>query len=409
MALSVHDARIGLHADKTRLVLDLSEKTDFRVFVLQNPWRMVVDMPDFDWRVGNISKPVKSGITGVRQGKLQPGISRVVIDLKGPVLIRSVFVLPHQKDKSDRLVIDFRTASRGQFLEQQKGQVFGKLKVIEPAQMNTTLMSMPVPASPQAASKPLTKQVSAAGHMALPQHKPSSAKWEKPLIVIDPGHGGVDPGAIGANRAMEKHVVLSMAKVLKKQLEATGRYNVVLTRNKDKYLRLHQRVSLARKQGGDLFISLHADSIGKSNVRGSSVYTLSEKSSDEQTERLAARENRADLIAGVDLSAEDEVVANILVDLAMRDTMNQSTFFANTLVDEMKSRGIHTLDNPHRFAGFAVLKAPDIPSVLIELGFMSNKNEARMLASAAYQGKLAKTLLQSIDSYFRRVRQNQRS
>ena len=191
-------------------------------------------------------------------------------------------------------------------------------------------------------------------------------------------------------------------------LESTGRYEVHLTRHNDTYLRLYKRVDFARNKKADLFISLHADSIGKSNVRGASIYTLSEKASDAQTARLAERENRADLIAGVDLSHEDEQVANILVDLAMRDTMNQSNFFAGTLLDRMRSSNIRILEKPLRHAGFAVLKAPDVPSVLIEIGFMSNKYEAEQLARPAYRDQIGRALVSGIDSNFEKIRRNQR-
>lgn len=263
---------------------------------------------------------------------------------------------------------------------------------------------------------------SAASGMAMPGYKPPTgssnnytrapvppAITKKPLIVIDAGHGGVDPGAIGSNGVFEKHITLAAARELQRALNATGRYRAELTRGGDKYLKLYQRVSIARKKKADLFISLHADTIGKSNVTGASIYTLSEKSSDAQTEKLAARENKADLIAGVDLSTEDEEVANILVDLTMRDTMNQSKFFANTIVSEMAGNGLKTLERPHRYAGFAVLKAPDIPSVLIELGFLSNRREAERLSTPAYRHQIIRALIKGIDGYFEKVRINQKT
>jgi N-acetylmuramoyl-L-alanine amidase len=240
-----------------------------------------------------------------------------------------------------------------------------------------------------------------------PVKAPASGK--KPVIVIDAGHGGVDPGALGANGVYEKQVTLNMARALKEELEKTGRYKVLLTRNKDAYLKLYKRVEFARANHADLFISLHADSIGKSNVRGASIYTLSEKASDEQTALLADRENRADLIAGMDLNTSDEQVATILVDLTMRDTMNQSKFFANKLVGHMEDGSIQMLDNPHRFAGFAVLKAPDIPSVLIEMGFMSNPREAEQMNKPEYRRTLARSLIKGIDGYFAKLQQMQRS
>lgn len=412
LALTVRDVRIGQHPDKTRIVFDLSEKTEFRTFVLTDPWRLVVDMPVFGWEAGMTPVSAGSGVRLLRQGPLQPGYSRIVIDLDRQAAIRSVFVLPRDGAKPERLVIDIKPGER------DEGKVFGLLKP-EGAGLAQAAVDIPPPRPappvlPVTAPRPVPAEparISAAppdaGVLPVPPQKPGIAgPGEKPLIVIDPGHGGIDPGAPGANGLHEKHVTLAVAKELKKQLEETGRYRVVLTRENDSYLRLFQRVEFARRHGGDLFISLHADSIGKGNVRGASVYTLSDKASDEQTEKLAMRENRADLIAGVDLAAEDAMVANILVDLTMRDTMNQSRFMANTAVDALKSRGVRILENPHRYAGFAVLKAPDVPSILVEMGFMSNANEAQLLSTNSFQRLLASGLVRSIDAYFSRAAKN---
>jgi len=228
----------------------------------------------------------------------------------------------------------------------------------------------------------------------------------KKIIVIDAGHGGNDPGALGAGRLKEKNITLAASRELKRQLEKTGKFKVYLTRDNDRYIKLYKRVAIARMRKADLFLSLHADSIDKPNVRGASIYTLSDKASDKQTAKLAARENQSDLIAGVDLTHEDKDVANILLDLAMRDTMNQSKFFANTVVDQMRRNGVRILERPHRYAGFAVLKAPDVPSVLFEMGFMSNRSEARLLNTTEYRQKIASALVDSIKAYFEKVRQN---
>ncbi|HEY8191914.1 MAG TPA: N-acetylmuramoyl-L-alanine amidase [Alphaproteobacteria bacterium] len=417
-ALTVQEVRFGEHPDKVRIVLELSEATDFRVFLLPDPWRIVIDMPDFGWQVKAVPTPVTSGIRSIRQGALQAGVSRIVIDMNKPVVIKSVFTLPRDRTAPERLVIDFAGASEAAF-RAQKGKVFGRLNVegqpplssaplvaAEPSPQQMARNNVPVPPSIPLRDAEIDNDSSDSG-VTLPPRKP--ARDGKPLIVIDAGHGGIDPGAIGSGGIAEKNVTLTMAKELKRQLEASGRYRVMLTRDKDTYLRLHQRIVYAREKEGDLFISLHADSIGKGNVRGASVYTLSENASDEQTEMLAQRENRADLIAGVDLSAEDEVVVNILVDLTMRDTMNQSSFLANTVVDSLNGNGIRTLENPHRSAGFAVLKAPDVPSILIEMGFMSNGADAQMLSGAAFQQKFAKSIVRSLDQYFEKVHQSDRS
>ena len=196
-----------------------------------------------------------------------------------------------------------------------------------------------------------------------------------------------------------------MSKELKAALEKSGKYDVKLTRDSDHYVKLRDRVALARKWGGDLFISIHADSIEKRNVRGASIYTLSDKSSDAQTAKLAARENRSDIIAGVDLTHEDQAVANILIDLASTHTKNQSRYFANLMVDSFKDQNVNILPNTHRYAGFAVLKAPDIPSILIEAGFLSNRKEAELLSTKEYRARIITTIYKGIDNYFTRLAQ----
>jgi N-acetylmuramoyl-L-alanine amidase len=225
----------------------------------------------------------------------------------------------------------------------------------------------------------------------------------RPLIALDPGHGGVDPGTVSSGGTREKDVTLATARELARQLEATGRYVVVLTRTDDRFLRLRQRVEAARTAGADLFLSLHADSIENRRVRGASVYTLSEIASDREAAALAAKENSADLIAGLDLSGESAEVRTILIDLAQRETMNQAAVFANLVIPELSSTG-GTLRNGHRFAGFAVLKAPDIPSLLIEMGYLSNREDEELLLSPEYRIRLARALVRAIDHYFADLR-----
>lgn len=377
-ALSIENVRFGEYSDKIRLVLDLDQTSDFRAFMLPDPYRMVIDLPSFTWNAGEVQKPQAAGILATRQGNLEPGISRIVFDLNRPVAIQSAFILKRNNAQKDRLVIDFANVSQSVF-NKTRSKTFGTLK-------NPAVASAPQP----------------------PVSTAPKPRGEKPLIIIDPGHGGVDPGAIGANGVYEKHVALKLSKELKKQLLSSGKYRVKMTREDDRFIKLGNRVKYARNHAGDLFISVHADSLRNPKVSGASVYTLSEKASDAQTARLAARENKADLIAGLDLDVEDEEVANILLDLSMRDTMNQSKFFANTLVDSFNTKSIRLLQRPHRFAGFAVLKSPDIPSVLVEAGFMSNKAEAAKLNTSSHRQKIAKALKHGVDRYFAQVAKNQR-
>lgn len=222
---------------------------------------------------------------------------------------------------------------------------------------------------------------------------------EPPLIVIDAGHGGNDPGTIGSRGTHEKHITLEYAKALQLALHRSGRYRVQLTRNDDRFIILRDRIKIAQKAKASLFISLHADSAPRDNARGLSVYTVSEKASDAEAEALAARENKVDILSGLDLSHERADVADILISLAQRDTKNQSSLLADILVQELGKR-VKLLNNPHRFAGFAVLKAPDIPSVLIETGFLSNREEERLLKSDRHRDKVIEGIVAAIDAYY---------
>lgn len=413
-ALSLESIRFGEHPDKTRMVIDLNKQTAFKAFVLDTPYRLVIDLPKFSWQVSAITKPKSGAIKEIRHGPQGADKARLVVDIAHPIAIRSAFILPKAGGKPDRLVIDFEKVTQSAYTS-RKDRTFGNLKVAQAPkrtdkiqnfvrQKNLNSKNEVASATNDSIVKPTTKPQPPKTIAARP-----ASPVRKSIVVIDPGHGGQDPGAVGANGFREKDVTFLTAKELKKQLESTGLYKVYLTRTTDKYLKLHRRVAIARKKNADLFMSIHADSINKPNVRGASIYTLSDKASDAQTARLAARENQSDLIAGVDLSHEDKEVANILLDLSMRDTMNQSKFLANTLVDTMKARGMKMLTRPHRFAGFAVLKAPDVPSVLVEVGFISNAREAAMLKTSSHQRKIAASLVDGVNVYFSKIRKNNSS
>ena len=360
--------RIGLHADKVRVVLDASAKIPVRSFELVNPYRVVLDLPEVDWRIGATDGETGLGpITGYRFGQFAPGRARVVFDLTEPRIVDRVFHLEPTAGRPWRLVVDLKAAT---------------------SEAIAARMTQPLPPPPVAGGQPA----------AIPVPRPDRAP-SKRVVAIDPGHGGVDPGAIGPRGVHEKTIVLAMARQLKEALEKNGRYRVVLTRDRDTFLRLRERVAIARAANADLFISLHADSIRERTVHGASVYTLSERASDKEAADLAARENRADLIAGIDLSAESDEVANILIDLAQRETMNHSARLARSLMEEMR-KVTRFLPKAHRFAGFAVLKAPDVPSVLIELGYLSNSNDVGRLMRPRHRARLAAAIARGIDAYF---------
>jgi N-acetylmuramoyl-L-alanine amidase len=221
-----------------------------------------------------------------------------------------------------------------------------------------------------------------------------------PLVMLDPGHGGIDPGCIGARGTYEKDIVLSTAHELARQLGASGRFRVALTRTDDEFVALPERVARAREANADLFLSIHADALPEERMRGASVFTLSEQASDKEAAALAARENQSDeLVGGVDLSRHTPEVSDILLDLTRRETNNESIKLARDLVNELGQR-VRLLNNTHRSAGFAVLKAPDIPSALVEIGCLSNREEETLLQAGAYQRRIALGLVQSVTDFF---------
>ncbi len=366
-ATDVSAVRIGLHKDKTRFVIELSEKPVYNIFYLPNPYRIVIDMQELNWKASQTGSRKKGVIDNYRYGLFRKGTSRLVLDLNAPVKIIRQEILPPSEGKPYRFFIDVMKTSDKTF------QAFVK------ATRKTKLAVVPTPVQ------------------KLPQFK----KSKKLIIVVDAGHGGIDPGATGRSGAYEKNLTLQVAKKVRAQLNKNPKYKTVMTRDDDTFLSLRERVGVARKYNADLFISIHADSIGRSDIRGSTVYTLSENASDDEAAALAKANNKSDVIAGVDLEAQDDTVQGILIDLAQRETMNFSVKFAKLLIPEIARSGMKVGGKSHRFAGFRVLKAPDVPSVLVELGYLSNSHDERILKSAKGQTKLAVSITKAIEKYFR--------
>lgn len=313
----------------------------------------------------------------------------------------------------DRLVVDVATARLEEELSIPPNYKGKLLRSVRSGQFNPTtariVFELSGPATVLKAATQISRGKATLTIAITPSGRTASAttpeapavKKEKPLIVIDPGHGGIDPGASGSGRGFEKDIVLEHAFALKRALLDTGRYRVLLTREGDHFIRLRDRVEIARKAGASLFISLHADSAEGKSPRGLSVYTVSDEASDKESEALAAKENKADVLAGFNLAEEQKDVADILISLAQRETKNNSSLLADTLVKVLRKENIKLLENPHRFAGFAVLKAPDVPSVLVEIGFISNKEEEKLLKSKTHRIRVSKGLAKGIDSYMR--------
>lgn len=222
---------------------------------------------------------------------------------------------------------------------------------------------------------------------------------KRKTIIIDPGHGGKDSGAVGIFKNLEKNITLKVGLMLKDKFEKETNYKVILTRNKDFFIKLRNRTKIAKKNDADIFISLHADYNRNKNARGISLYTLSEKASDKEAAALARRENRSDLIGGVDLTTESSEVTSILLDLTKRDTLNQSSHLVKFLIKSFKNE-MNLLQRTHRSAGFAVLKSLDIPSVLIEMGYLSNKHDSKLLITESYQKKLSDKIVKAVINYF---------
>ncbi|MCZ6861740.1 MAG: N-acetylmuramoyl-L-alanine amidase [Alphaproteobacteria bacterium] len=367
--------RVGSYKNAARFVVELSSSVRFKVFTLADPYRVIIDLPRLDWRTRSGRPKRRSGlISAFRYGVFTKGSNRIVIDLRRPAAIVNAFVLPPRgRIRTYRLVVDLKPTKRAAFLKNARPRQKGR-------QRRETRR---FPRKPR-------------------------RKNALPVIVLDPGHGGIDPGTTGRRGTREKDAMLRFARALRRQLLATGRYRVVMTRNADVFVRLRRRIQIARRAGGDLFISLHADAIGLKGFRGASVYTLSERASDKEAAALARKENKADIIAGIDLGGESGEVRNILIDLARRETMNRSVRFARLLVVSMRRR-VRMVGRSHRFAGFAVLKAPDIPSVLVELGYLSNRADESLLRSARHHAKVARAMRRAIDRFISRRARNSRS
>ena len=371
-AATIKNIRVGNAADGFRMVLDADSKFAYKAFLLKDPKRLVVDVYD-----STLSSTVekfsdsKGLVSHVRIGNPESNAKRVAFDLKTPVKIKKVFMLAPQSGFGWRFVVDVVKTSEKDF--------------------DAHIGSKYAFDSRQGSDKKVGENKNKVAAQAVSK--------AKKIIVLDPGHGGKDPGAIGFSGVYEKNITLKMAKELKAMLDKEGKYVVYLTRSTDIFIPLRDRVKIARKYNADLFMSIHADSAVNRNAKGLSVYTLSERASDKEAEALAERENKADVVAGLNLYEHSKEVSDILINLAQRETMNRSSEFAGFMVQEMK-KSVKLVDNTHRFAGFAVLKAPDVPSVLLEMGYLSNRTEESQLKQASYRKKLATSTSKAIKKYF---------
>ena len=363
------DARLAGDDRQTRLVIDLSHKIDMRAFTLADPYRVVIDIPQVDFQLPpNTGEHGRGIIKAFRYGLVMSGGSRIVVDLTGPVRVTKAFVLDPVDGQPARMVLDLMAVDRETFLR-------------------AAAIDNHLPRSPESAP-------------VLPDREEHAAD-PRPVIVLDPGHGGIDPGTRAPSGELEKNLVLEFASMLRNKLESTGKYRVLVTRSDDTFVELSERVRFARQRQAQLLISIHCDALarGDGEAEGATVYTLSDKASDAEAQRLADAENRADIIAGVDLAAEPDDIADILIDLAQRETRSFSTHFARNVVSEMRGAA-HLHKRPLRSAGFRVLKAPDVPSVLIELGYVSNARDLKQLVSETWRSRAGDAIVHAVRTYF---------
>ena len=352
-----------------------------RAFVLDGPARLVVDLAGVDARGASAAGGI---VLGTRIGTARSGAARVVFDLAGPATVSQSALA----DDGRSLTLALSSASPREF----GTAIRAGAKSVGPQ------MALDTPSPAAAVSVPLDT----ARPYALPIPR-VSGRADKPLVVIDAGHGGHDPGSLSADGGRrEKDATLLIARAIRDELLASGRVRVALTRSDDRFLTLGERPAIARKLGADLFISVHADSAPGSGARGATVYTLSEVASDRVAARLAAKENRADILNGVNLGEQPGDVSSILIDLTQRETMNASSRFADLLQRELSDKGVTFKTTYHRFAGLAVLKAPDVPAVLLETGYMSSPQDLDLLFSKSYQREVADGVTRAVETHFAR-------
>jgi N-acetylmuramoyl-L-alanine amidase len=384
------DVRLAGDEKRTRFILDLDKNIQFRAFALADPYRVVVDLPQVTFQLASGAGMAGRGlIKAFRYGMVMPGGSRIVFDLAGPARIEKSYVLDAANGQPPRLVLELEAVDRTAFVQSLAGESRPDLR---PAIGTTDAVAA-------TAAIAISGAVAAEATGTAKAAEPPDVR---PVVVIDPGHGGIDNGTQASGES-EKNLVLGFALALRDRVEKAGKYRVVMTRTDDTFIPLADRVRIARNQSAALFVSIHADALPRreGDAQGATIYTLSDKASDAEAERLAELENKADAIGGVNLTEEPTDVADILIDLAQRETRTFSNRFARLLKNEMKTTArMHK--HPLKSAGFKVLKAPDVPSVLIELGYVSNKSDLEHLVSDNWRSKTVGSVAQAIDAFFAR-------
>ncbi len=368
LAAIAYAGRIIGNDARMRFILNFDRKVTQTSYVLADPKRLIIDLSETVFSLDSKSMRSPSPLVkDVRYGTVAPGKSRVVMELGKAVKIAKVSLSEIKGKGRHRLLLDLVPTSEKDFL--------ASVRKSEPSRSGG--------------------KVAHKGDRVAPVVKQDRVF----TIVIDPGHGGIDGGAVGKGRTVEKNITLRFAKALRKKLSNNPAFKVLLTREKDTFVSLQDRIDFAHRHHADLMISVHADSLRQRSIRGATVYTLSEEGTDELSRQLAHKQNRADLIAGLSLPKVDDSVTDILIDLTRRETEVFSTRFARMLVNQMK-KDIKLIKNPHRSADFFVLKAADIPSVLLELGYLSNREDEKLMRSTKWQDKAADKAARAAIKFF---------
>ncbi len=357
-------ARVAGDDHRGRLVMDFDRRPDVSVHYVDSPPRILVDLPETAFALQKGALGPRGLFSSVRYGAMGPGRSRIVLQTKSPARVDLKQVVQGDGANDARLVLDITTVSQDEFSRLLKSENWAA-------------------EADQAPDRPVAS--------------PKAGRAHAFTVVVDPGHGGIDSGAVGITGTLEKDVTLAFGKQLAADLRAED-VHVVMTRTDDEFVSLADRVKIGRENRADLFISVHANTISVKGIRGATVYTLSDKASDRLSQAVADDENRADAVAGVTDAQEPKGVADILMDLTRRETQVFSIGLANKIVSSFEGN-IRLINNPHRYAGFRVLEAPDVPSVLIELGYLSNPADEKLLKDAGWRADVAKLLTKSILRY----------
>ncbi len=404
-ALKVANMTVSSQGERTQVIINFDGPfADPQLFSLDGPPRLILDVADLVAKSGPV-QPGNGALKSFRFGQPSPGTGRIVLDLTGPAQIVETRTFDPEDGSGDyRLILEVRSISQETFtaaLRAPKRKLPGSLAVPKAAPLPVAVP----PTADATPTKPAETPPPPPQAINVQEVRPVVAekiRGRLPIVVIDPGHGGQDPGAPSVMRGRhEKEVTLAVAKAIKAELDASGKVKAILTRSTDIFIPLGGRAEIARQAKADLFMSIHADSIAKPEIRGATVYTLSQTASDKEAEKLAEKENKADIITGINLGGESPDVTSILIDLTQRETMNYSAEFAQVAVKEMSSK-MYFRSNFHRFAGFVVLKAPDVPSVLIETGYMSNEEDSQFLFSTEGQKAVAVGVRKAVERYFER-------